>query len=133
MRIDLSKDRKALEKIMEMDHVIQVHENGDVTDDVAGVWAPEVYDNTGEDDAEDIVVSGDGWTLESGWTGQYSYHGPVMHDSEFVGGALAEHILSTPGYWVAVVVTGSCECGTGDDDECDGVTDVGWAVAFREF
>lgn len=35
-----------------------------------------------------------GWELETGWTGQYSYHGPCMHPSEYVGGALAQHVLT---------------------------------------
>ena len=139
MRIDLSKDRYALEKIMEMDHVIQVHEDGTVTDDIAAIWAPEVYDNTVEDGVEDLTVSGEGWTLERGWTGQWGYNGPVMHDSEFVGGDLAEHILSTPGYWVVVEVDGGCDCTDVDDDDdiddyelCGRDHASGWAVAFRE-
>ena len=120
---------------MEFDHVIQVFENGSVVDDVAAVWAPEVYDNSPEGGPEDIAVSGEGWTLERGWTGQYSYSGPVMHDSEFIGGDLAEHILSTPGYWVAVVVSGpGC-----DDENCSGSCDngcddsYGWVVLHRPF
>lgn len=42
------------------------------------------------------------WVPETGWTGQYGYNGSVMHDSEFVGGRIADHVLSTPGYWKAV-------------------------------
>lgn len=119
MRVDLKRDRYALDRVMEFDHVIRVHENGEVTDDVAAVWAPEVYDNSEDGGPEDVHVSPDAWRLLSGFTGQWGYGGPVMHPSEFIGGALAEHILETPGYWVAVIVK-----------DADG--DIGWAVAHRD-
>jgi hypothetical protein len=117
--IDLLKDYLALEKLMGVDHVIEVHENGTVSDDIAAVWAPQAYDNAAEGEPEDIHVS-DGWTLLRGFTAQYAYTGPVMGDGEFVGGALARHILDTPGYWAVIVVTAA-----------DG-SDAGWAVAHRE-
>lgn len=37
-----------------------------------------------------------GWDLLTGFTGQYSYNGPVMHDSETLSGGLWGHILDTP-------------------------------------
>lgn len=109
----------ALENLMEVDHVIRVHEDGTVSEP-SGVWAPEVYDNGPADGPEDIQVdspTGHVWTLLSGWSDQYCYRGPVMHPSEYVGGALAQHILDTPGFWVMTIV-----------NSADGLTD-GWVLA----
>lgn len=121
MNINLTRNPYALNDLMELDHVIRVYENGVVIDDIAGVWAPEVYDNSAEGGIEDIVVS-PGWTLLHGFTGQYSYSGPCMHPSEYVGGHLARHILDTPGYWVVVEVRFATET---DDASMR-------AVAFRD-
>lgn len=118
-----------LDKIMEFDRVIRVNADGTVNANVPNVWAPEVYVGTDEDgqisdDDERTMISelrSHGWELLTGWTGQYSYNGPIMHPSEYVGGRLAEHILSTPGLYVVVAVE------TLDDNE----ESAGWAVAYR--
>lgn len=118
-----------LDKIMEFDRVIRVNADGTVNANVPNVWAPEVYVGTDEDgqisdDDERTMISelrSHGWELLTGWTGQYSYNGPIMHPSEYVGGRLAEHILSTPGLYVVVTVE------TLDDNE----EAAGWAVAYR--
>lgn len=102
----------ALNDLMDMDHVIQVHEGGRFTDAPDGVWAPEVHD--------DNVDQGDGWSLMNGYSSQYSYSGPAMHASEYIGGKLAEAILETPGYYVATVVSDGSE------------TPESWCVAFKE-
>lgn len=100
-----------LNDIMEFDHVIHVHSDGTVTDDdTAGQYAPDMHDGS--------IEPGSEWTLLSGWSGQYNYGGPSMHASEFVGGRLAEHVLSTPGYWVTVV-----------DYPSDGSEPDGWGLA----
>lgn len=116
-----------LNSVMEFDHVIHVHRDGSVSEPT-GVYAPElnaINDGDGSHTAETDPelcrqAESSGWTLESGRTGQYSYSGPCMHPSEFIGGGLAEHILATPGYWVAVVVY--------EDDDSD---PEHWAVAHR--
>lgn len=118
-----------LDKIMEFDRVIRVNADGTVNANVPNVWAPEVYVGTDEDgqisdDDERTMISelrSHGWELLTGWTGQYSYNGPIMHPSEYVGGRLAEHILSTPGLYAVVAVE------TLDDNE----ESAGWAVAYR--
>jgi hypothetical protein len=118
-----------LNSIMELDHVVRVGPDGTVTDAV-GVHAPSVYVDTDEDGQilgaheQEMIesVKCQGWELLSGWTGQYCYHGPIMHPSEFVGGRLAKHILETPGLYCAVSVE------TNDNDELP----AGWAVAFKE-
>lgn len=43
-----------------------------------------------------------GWELLTGFTGQYSYNGPAMHPSEYIGGGLARHILDTPGLYTVL-------------------------------
>lgn len=129
-----------LNAVMEFDHVIEVHADGTVSDAPAGIYAPEgVYDylddNAGSSDALDAL--GDGWELFTrGYSGQYGYNGPVMHESEYIGGRLARDILSEPGYYVALTVTGihadNCTCDKdefhGDESDSDM---YGWTVAYR--
>lgn len=102
---------KELSDAMAFDHPIRVHEDGSISD-VEGYYAPEFY--SGE------IESNTGWTVVTGWSGQYNYSGPVMHDSEYIGGALAKHILETPGIWVCAV----CHW---DHDYIEG-----WGLFFRE-
>ncbi|URG17467.1 hypothetical protein Mbo2_097 [Rhodococcus phage Mbo2] len=90
-----------------------------------GLHAPECYvmtDTEGQCVGEPHVSSD--WELLSGWTGQHGYNGAIMHASEYIGGALAEHIAETPGTYVAVTV--SCLAPTEADDDD---TPAGWAVA----
>lgn len=123
----------ALNDVMEFDHVIRVHEDGTVTD-APSVYAPEFYleaDDDGQisDESEEIARDGleiNGWSLLRGYTGQYSYSGPIMHASEFIGGKLARDILETPGYYVALVANVLTE------DPDDDVEPAGWVVAYRE-
>jgi hypothetical protein len=98
---------KTLNDIMEIDHVIQVHEDGTVTDFPGNVHAPELRDEE---------LSGDPrWEFFSdGYTGQHSYQGPIMHNSEFVGGGLERDILRSPGLYCAVVADWSPKC-----NKCD--------------
>lgn len=118
-----------LRSIMAVDHVIQVLEGGCIIEPIQCVHAPEVCVSTDEDgqirgsDEREMIESVDsqGWSLLTGFTGQYGYSGPIMHPSEFIGGGLAEHIMSTPGFYCAVTV--ECE----DSEE-----PAGWAVAYRE-
>lgn len=120
-RIDLAGDRMALNKVMEFDHIIEVYPDGTVGHP-QGVYAPNVHVDLDEDGQahEEPYPDDTSWSLLSGWTGQYGYHGAQMHSSEFIGGALAAHILETPGLWVAVTVSPT------DDSEPDG-----WALAYR--
>lgn len=119
-----------LNDVMEFDRVIRVNEDGTVSYASAErAYAPElcaINDGDGSHTAEtdpDLKrqAADAGWELESGWTGQYAYHGVCMHASEYVGGRLARHILATPGYWVVVAVY--------EDDDSGPDS---WAVAYRE-
>lgn len=146
---------RELNEIMEFDHIIRVAEDGTITEprDV------DIYAdlNVAPDGTDEFDLS-DGWELLKGFTGQYSYNGPVMHPSEFIGGGLERHIRETPGYYVALVVEARCNyeqhtktysqfganlvcsCGgTYCEDEptlcteesgCD-CFPAGWAVAYR--
>lgn len=94
--------------------VIYSHGDGTVSD-VSGVHAPEWDTEDGADPADPA-----GWELLRGYTGQWGYSGPVMHASEYVGGALARDILDTPGTYAVVYVS--------DLDDLD-AGPYGWAVA----
>ena len=113
----------------EFDHVFRVTANGVIEEpDYIG---PDLY----HDDKEDIVdngapMSSSEWTALTGYTGQYGYDGAVMHSSEYIGGRLAEDIISLsaggdlggmPLVWVVTSVE------LLDDDDV-----VGWAVLYRE-
>jgi hypothetical protein len=93
----------ALSHLMDFDSPITVHEDGTVTHGPANVYAPDLTDDE---------LSGEGWELFThGYSGQHGYSGPIMHDSEFIGGGLARDILGQPGTYVAVVAywPPSCE------------------------
>ena len=130
-----------LSEIMEFDHVIFcngnsiVFDNDDMPRPGRSLYAPSV--SVMPDGSE---FSGlDEWQLLSGYTGQYGYRGPVMHASEYVGGSLARDILTTAGYYVAVVVEsetcddyalyGECGVSSRTDHQCSDEP-AGWAVAF---
>ncbi|WP_147265794.1 hypothetical protein [Nocardia puris] len=110
-----------LREVMEFDHVIHVDSDGRVSEP-KDVYAPDVTESNGT-----VAVDPVDWELLTGWTGQWNYSGPVMHPSEFVGGRLADHILTTPGTYVTVVVTDL------DELDADGESALaGWAIAYRE-
>lgn len=119
---------RPLNDVMEFDHPVRIDPDGSVHDGLAGVYAPELVMETDDDGQildqheQDYIEQArrQGWELLTGWTGQYSYHGPVMHPSEFVGGALAGHIRETPGTYVVITV----ECGQDSQP-------AGWAIARR--
>lgn len=93
-------ERDALERIAEFDHPFTVGPAGELADAPAGIYAPEIY----HDDAGDITGAGSMWEALTGYTSQHGYRGAVMHSSEFLGGRLADDILSTPGVYVVVTV-----------------------------
>lgn len=106
-----------LSEIMEFDHVITVDHDGNVTDGPSWLYAPSLLDEE---------LDSPQWTMLTGWSGQYMYRGPVMHDSEFIGGKLAGYILETPGHYVAIVASWSPT--DTEDDTAELITE-GWAVA----
>ena len=117
-----------LNEIMDFDHPVLIGPDGSVHDGLEGVYAPDLVMETDDDGQildqheRDYITAArnQGWELLSGWTGQHLYRGPVMHASEFVGGALADHISETPGTYV--VFTVECDQDSGP---------AGWAVARK--
>lgn len=95
-------DSNSLNSMIEFDSPFQVHEDGTVTTYLPSVYSPSVNDwegNTGKPEIE-----GSGWDFVDGFSGQYSYSGPVMHNSEFLGGGMAKHVLDHPGIYVVTAV-----------------------------
>lgn len=124
---------KSLNEIMEFDHVVEVHADGTVTHaDVSPYMEVSMY--LGDDgEWHDNFQLPEGWALMTGYSGQYSYSGPVMHDSEFIGGGMERDILETPGLYVAMVV--ECDCGYTEEFcepevGCD-CEPEGWVVAYK--
>lgn len=155
----MSKDPYWLNRIMDLGHVIRVNPDGTIDEHPARShpgtpYAPESVMMTDHDgqirdgDEEDWIrrVRDAGWEPERGWTGQYGYSGPVMHASEFVGGALADHVAETPGLWVAVEV--SClpdeapdkndedhdpeDCETCERSDAGDYEPAGWAILHMD-
>jgi len=100
---------KTLNDMMEIDYPVRVSEDGSLS--YAPVYPPDLFINATKEG--DILPEHDtemmayaetqGWHLLTGYSGQYSYSGPVMHPCEYIGGALEEYIMSTPGVYVVVV------------------------------
>lgn|ERR1039458_812135 len=108
---------QSLNERMDFDCPVQVHEDGSVTDAPESLYAPAVFDSELDDDS---------WTLLDGYSGQYGYAGPIMHESEYIGGRLERDILARPGYYVVVASYSLDENPDGTDTDIDG-----WAVAYH--
>lgn len=104
-----------LSALMDFDHVIRVHPDGTVSEP-DGIYAPGLYDD--EMDTADAR-----WKLMDGYSGQDRYSGPIMHESEFIGGRMAADVLANPGLYVALVGYWTPE----DEDDEDNLE--GWAIA----
>jgi hypothetical protein len=126
---------------MDWDHVIRINADGEV-EDVKGVYAPDVFVQLADDDygsilkdAEDEMVrevERQGWELMTGYSGQYGYHGPIMHVSEYVGGGLERDIRETPGLYVVVAVTGMYATEEQEEqEERNGGHPIGWVIARK--
>lgn len=77
----------------------EVHEDGTVTR-APGLYGPESVEGRDDNDYSDLVP----WVPVSGFSGQHGYRGPVMHDSEYLGGGMLEYMLETPGVYVCAPV-----------------------------
>lgn len=108
----------ALNDVMGFDYVVLSDGRGHVhPTDVDAPALDGLYD--------DDMQLADGWELLGGFSGQHGYDGPVMHESEFIGGGMERHIRSNAGLYVALIVWGDPGCPEVGDEV------VGWAVAFR--
>ena len=104
-----------LNDLMQFDHVIEVLPDGTVIDGHGehGIYAPELETLETGDEPD----PGEGWELLTGMSGQDRYDGPIFHDSEYIGGGLADYILRTPGVYVALIVSWHIERDNFDSDE----------------
>lgn len=114
---------------VDFDSVFRVE--GDTVVRVDSEYAPSVF----HDEAEDVYIDGEGWTCLTGHTGQYGYHGAVMHSSEFIGAGIAEDIAErareaaedgTRLVFAVVVVE------VFPDDDDPEPEPAGWAIAYKE-
>jgi hypothetical protein len=113
----------------DFDHVFILHADGTI-EDTPNVWAPSVT----HDESADILIDGvpyrdsDTWDALTGLTGQHSYHGAVMHSSEFIGESVARVMLDMcadgPRTFVVTVVDV-------DDDDEDDPEPAGWAILVK--
>ena len=113
-----------LSDMMDFDHVIRVRRDGAITD-AENIYAPELIQSRNDDDTWTESLEDEDWELLDGFSGQSGYSGPMMHSSEYIGGAMARHIRANPGFYVAIYPT------VIDDLDPDAVADS-WAVAFCE-
>jgi len=72
---------------IDFDHPFTLTSDGKIGDAPGGVYAPDVVN----DPDNDVTVS-TGWEALTGMTGQYGYHGAVMHTSEFIGSQIARYL-----------------------------------------
>ena len=135
MREGMKVTADNLNEVMEFDHVIEVHADGTVTDSEESPYFDLTYyltdAETGLWELETSIP--EGWSLMSGYTGQYGYNGPCMHQSEYIGGGMARDILETPGLYVALIVRSDCGhteefCNEEDGCQCEPES---WAVAHK--
>lgn len=98
---------------------INVNPDGTLTELDNYPLEPDAYVDT---DGTDHFEGDPRWKPMAGYSGQHGYSGPVMHASEYIGGRMAEDILSTPGIYTTLVV------GAYDDDGEWSEEPAGWAV-----
>lgn len=95
------------------------------------IYAPSV---THDPDA-DIWIDGAEWECLTGMTGQYGYHGAVMHASEVIGSGIAELLTEyDPGTLFAIVIVDvlSDDCEDHEDHGDGNCEPAGWAIAYRD-
>lgn len=119
-----------IDSAVEFDSPFLVNEDGTV--ELSGNHGPdEVYGGLYGDGS--LMIS-DGWeTWSDGYTGQYGYNGPVLHDSEFLGGGIAHDLLEEPGEYCLCFVTYMCDDMCEDlweegEESCGDIHTEGWVV-----
>jgi hypothetical protein len=115
MRITQSPACRCCPEIdVEFDTVFEVTEEGALIER-PDLYAPMLLENE---------LDSDKWRLWShGYTGQYGYRGPIMHNSEILAGGIAKDLLDEPGVYTVLVSHYE------PYDELDGYDVEGWAVA----
>lgn len=145
MRDRIKAQAETLNGLVEFDCPFRSFGDGTISN-VTGIYAPDtLYGNEIEDkDRTKYVYPFPGysdWELISGFRGQDSYSGPVMHNSEYLGGGMAEYVLENAGVYVLMAVSWPpendedepcCpECGYHHKVECNCPEDEieGWVLA----
>lgn len=112
-----ARRKRTLSDRMDFDHVIEILPDGSIIDR-PDIWSPDLCD--------DELDARDHWILLDGYSRQDRYSGPIMHPSEYIGGAMERDILAEPGVYVALVAYYSPD----ENDDPNNYDDVGgWAVA----
>lgn len=92
---------------IDLDTVFTVTESGEIEPEPPGIYGPERVEHS---ETDDMLIDGIPhkecllWDALVGYTGQQGYRGPVMHQSEYIGGGLERDILATPGTYVVCAV-----------------------------
>lgn len=109
---------------IDFDHPFILQPGNVLRFDAPGYWAPDVMTGFSESTSDGLYID-KGWEpVTYGLSGQYSYSGPIMHPSEFVGPAVAQRLLDVveqeecPQVFCLVVVRNE------DDHE----NDAGWMI-----
>ncbi len=109
----------------EFDHPFTIYPDGILTDAGPGIYAPDVTN----DPAGDVEIGSSDWQAMVGLTNQWSYHGAVMHPSEFVGeyiaAAMRDHAHDA-GHPVTFAIV---EVRDEDGQHSDG-DPIGWAIVY---
>lgn len=92
-------------------------------EDVSDAYAPNVWNSDTNDVDVESTEYGRTWETIRGFTQQYSYRGSVMHSSEQIGAAIAEHLVTMGDDHVFAVVAVT------DPDNLESL--VGWTIAYR--
>lgn len=130
---------------VDFDSPFRVNEDGTISRGI-GIYAPEqiMGDEIDDKDRKKLVYDFPGypqWELISGFSGQDSYAGPVMHNSEYLGGGMAEYVLENPGVYCLLAVSwdpeedqdaplcGECERHHCASESCPEDYIEGWVLA----
>lgn len=126
---------ETLNDAVEFDHFFRVHPDGTVTDSPDSPYL-EVSMYQGDDGEwyEEFQIP-EGWHPVTGYSGQHSYSGPVMHSSEYLGGRMASDVLETPGDYVLKIVESHCnyvdpDSWCSEENGCD-CEPEGWVLLHK--
>ena len=114
--------RDTLNSLVEFYCPFIVHGDGRVTTNPTGApYCPEVHH---VEHGNGVEICDERWGFVDGFSGQFRYSGPVMHASEYLGGRMAEHVLSQPGTYCLAVVE------VIDDPDDDDPEPAGWILLY---
>ncbi|MHB8415615.1 MAG: hypothetical protein ACYDB1_09575 [Acidiferrobacteraceae bacterium] len=82
---------ETLSRAVEFDCAFEVLYGDRICEPRDVLYAPDVLDG---------VLESDAWEFVDGFSGQDSYSGPIMHESEYLGGGMARFVLDNPGVYV---------------------------------